>query len=158
MSFLSCSLITFLIAAMPVVELRGAIPYGVAHGLPHLFAAALAVAGNLLPAPFIIIFARRVLAWMKRKSPRLRGIAEMFERKAEKNKKALNRGITIGLMLFVALPLPGTGAWTGSLIAAVFDIRLRSALPAVAAGVALAAALVTGLAYGFGSLAGSIPG
>ncbi|MDR2614976.1 MAG: small multi-drug export protein [Oscillospiraceae bacterium] len=154
MSLLAHAVITFFIAMLPIVELRGAIPYGVANGLPHIVTAGLAVVGNILPVPFIIVFARRVFAWMKRKSPRLGRIAELFERKAEKNKKALNRGIAIGLMLFVAIPLPGTGAWTGALIAAVFDIRLKTALPAVAAGVVIAGALVTGLMFGFGSLFG----
>ncbi|MDR0445995.1 MAG: small multi-drug export protein [Oscillospiraceae bacterium] len=155
MSLFSHALITFLIAMAPVLELRFAIPYGVEVGeLSHLSAAIIAVAGNLLPVPFVIIFARRVFAWMKKKSARLGRFAEMLERKAEKNRTALNRGIVLGLMLFVAIPLPGTGAWTGSLLAAVFDIRLRTALPAITAGVLIAGALVTGITFGFGSLLG----
>ncbi|MDR1329191.1 MAG: small multi-drug export protein [Oscillospiraceae bacterium] len=154
MSLFIHGVITFLIAMLPIVELRGAIPYGVASGLPQLWAAGLAVFGNILPVPFIILFARRVFIWMKKKSPRLGRFAEMLERKAEKNKKALSRGMALGLMLFVAIPLPGTGAWTGALIAAVFDIRLKTALPAISAGVGIAGVLVTGLTYGFRSLIG----
>jgi uncharacterized membrane protein len=154
MSLFTHGVITFLIAMLPVAELRGAIPYGVVNGLPQLLAAGLAVFGNILPVPFIILFARRVFVWMKKKSPRLGKFAEMLERKAEKNKKALSRGMALGLMLFVAIPLPGTGAWTGALIAAVFDIRLKTALPAISAGVGIAGVLVTGLTYGFRSLIG----
>jgi uncharacterized membrane protein len=154
MNLFSHGVITFLIAMLPVAELRGAIPYGVVNGLPQLLAAVIAVVGNILPVPFIILFARRVFVWMKKKSPKLGRLAEMMERKAEKNRKALNRGMALGLMLFVAIPLPGTGAWTGALIAAVFDIRLKTALPAISAGVAIAGVLVTGLTYGFRSLIG----
>jgi uncharacterized membrane protein len=145
-------LITFIIAMVPVVELRGAIPIGISLGLPHLTGAITAVIGNLIPIPFIILFSRRVIAWMKRKSRRLKSLAERFENKAIAKKSALYRGEIIGLLIFVALPLPGTGAWTGALIAAVFGIRMRAAMPAIAAGVVIAGVLVTGITFGFQNL------
>jgi uncharacterized membrane protein len=134
---------------VPVVELRGAIPFGVANGLPHLVAAAVAFVGNCVPVPFIILFVRRVFNWMKRKSKKLGALAERLESRAVSKGGSMQRGIVIGLLIFVAIPLPGTGAWTGALIAAVLDIRLKTAFPAIAAGVAIAAVLVTGIMFGF---------
>jgi uncharacterized membrane protein len=132
--------------------LRAAIPLGVSLGLPHLTSALIAVAGNLVPAPFILLFARRVFVWMRKKSARLRRVAERLEQKARDNRDILYRGEVLGLIIFVALPLPGTGAWTGALIAAVLNLRLKVALPAIALGVLIAGVLVTGITFGFTSL------
>jgi uncharacterized membrane protein len=137
---------------VPIAELRVAIPVGVKLGLPHLTSALLAVAGNILPAPFIILFARRVFEWMREKSVRLRRLAERLEQKARDNKDILYKGEVLGLIIFVAVPLPGTGAWTGALIAAVLNIRLKVAFPAIALGVLIAGLLVTGITFGFTSL------
>lgn len=142
-------LITFFVSILPVVELRGAIPVGVALGLPHLTTFIIAFLGNLLPVPFIILFIRRIFAWMKQKSERLGRIAEKLEKRAEDKKGSIEKYKFWGLLIFVAIPLPGTGAWTGSLIAGMLNMRLKDALPAVIIGVLIAGILMTGLTLGF---------
>jgi uncharacterized membrane protein len=144
------ALVTFLIAMVPVVELRGAIPYGVIAGLPVWVSALAAICGNILPVPFIILFARRILNWMKTKSAWLQKVAGKLEEHA--SKKQLYRGELIGLAVFVAIPLPGTGAWTGALIAAVLGMRLKSAFPAIAIGVVVAGILISIITYGVGAV------
>jgi uncharacterized membrane protein len=141
--------ITFLISLLPVAELRAAIPVGVSLGLPVLGSAAVSVAGNILPVPFIILFARRVFAWMSRRASLLRRLAASLERRAGARGDMLYKGAVVGLIVFVAVPLPGTGAWTGALIAAVLDIRMKTALPAIGAGVIIAGVLVSGVTIGF---------
>ena len=150
--FAKC-LITFIIAMLPVVELRGAIPIGAGVlGLPVHTAALISFVGNMVPVPFVIIFVRRVFGWMRKKSRILGSFADMLENKAKSKGESLYRGELIGLIIFVAIPLPGTGAWTGAMIAAILNSRLRAALPAIGVGVAIAGILVTGITYGFKSL------
>ena len=143
-------LATVLIAMVPVVELRGAIPIGVfTFGLHPLSAAMLAAVGNMLPVPFIILFIRRILAWMKKIGGFLGKIAVWLEKRAENKSSALQKGEFWGLMIFVAIPLPGTGAWTGALIAAMLKMRLKTAVPSILLGVLVAGILVTGITVGF---------
>ena len=138
---------------LPIVELRGAIPIGAGvFGLPIHTAAIISLIGNMLPVPFIIVFIREIFGWMRKKNRRLGALADRFENKARSKSGKLYRGKLIGLMIFVAIPLPGTGAWTGALIAAILDIRLKAAVPAIGAGVLIAGILVTGITYGFTSL------
>lgn len=144
--------ITFLVSLLPVVELRGAIPIGATLGLPALTNALISIAGNILPVPFIILFCRKVFSWMRRKSARLGKWADWFENRAKAKGEGLYRGELIGLIIFVAIPLPGTGAWTGAIIAAILDIRMKTALPSILAGVLIAGVLVAGITYGFKSL------
>ena len=136
-------LFTFLVAMTPVIELRGAIPLAVARGVPPLSAACAAVLGTLLPVPFILLFIRRTLDWLNARSARCRRLAAFIERHADKRAPAVQRGAFWGLALFVAVPLPGTGAWSGALIAALLDMPLRRALPAIALGVLLAGTIMT---------------
>jgi uncharacterized membrane protein len=142
-------LITFVVSMLPVIELRGAIPIGVAMGLSPVVAAVVSIVGNILPVPFIIIFIRRIFLWMQKKSPRLKSIADRLEQKALEKGGKLYKGEIIGLAIFVAIPLPGTGAWTGALIAAILGIRMKAALPAIAAGVLVAGLIIFGVTYGF---------
>jgi uncharacterized membrane protein len=142
----------FLISLTPVMELRAAIPVGAIIGLPALACAAVSVAGNILPIPFIVLFMRRILGWMKRRSLKLGRLAAFLEKKVGSKRDALYKGTVLGLLILVAIPLPGTGAWTGALVAAALNIRLRVAMPAISAGVVIAGALVSGLTYGFKSL------
>ncbi len=142
-------IITFFVSMLPIVELRGAIPLGVSLGLNPLLCLGVSLVGNMVPIPFIIIFIRRILDWMKTKNSRLVRFAERLEKKAYSKGDLLYKGEIIGLILIVAVPLPGTGAWTGSLIAALLNIRLKAAIPAIAAGVVIAGLLVVGLTYGF---------
>ena len=140
---------TLLMAMVPVIELRGAIPYGVAvAGLEIWQAALIAVIGNLLPIPFLVVFTRDVFAGMRKKSERLDRIVVRMEKKADKNKDVVLRYQFWGLMILVAIPLPGTGAWTGALVAALMDLQLKRAMPAIALGVVIAAIIVTWITYG----------
>ncbi len=140
---------TFFMAMVPVIELRGAIPYGAGlAGLPIWQAALLAVLGNLLPVPFLIIFTRDIFAWLRKKSPKLNSIVERMEQRADRKKDVVLKYEFWGLMILVAIPLPGTGAWTGALVAAMMDMQLKRAFPAIALGVVVAAFIVTWLTYG----------
>ena len=146
------ALLTFLMAMVPVVELRGAIPYGVVAGLSIPAAFIIAVIGNLIPIPFLIVFTRKVFEWLRTKSEWLEGIVRRFEAKADKNKEVVLRYEFWGLVLLVAIPLPGTGAWTGALVAAMMDMQLKRAMPAITLGVLIAGIIVTTLTYGAGAL------
>ncbi len=141
--------LTFFVSMLPIIELRGALPLGVARGLTPVMSLIVSVVGNILPVPFIILFVRRVFTWMQSRSQRLARIAQKLESKAWSKRDILYKGEIIGLFLFVAIPLPGTGAWTGALIAAILNIRLKVAFPAIIAGVAAAGLIVFGITYGF---------
>ena len=136
----------FLVSMVPVIELRGAIPIGASLGNSPVWNALACVIGNMLPVPFILLFIRHILEWMKK--TRLHKIAEWLERKAEKHSKKVMRFATFGLFLFVAIPFPGTGAWTGALVAAMFDMRMKYALPSIFFGVVCAAVIMTLASYG----------
>ena len=145
-------LATLIISMIPVIELRGAIPIGVSLGLSHAEAMGISIIGNMLPVPFIILFIRPIFRWMTKKSGKLARLAEKLETKAEGKWDKIHRYQFFALTIFVAIPLPGTGAWSGALIAAVMNMRLRNALPSILLGVVIAGVLVTGLTYGFTSI------
>lgn len=138
-------LLTFGTAMVPVLELRGAIPVGVGmlgrSALPSVYLAA--VLGNMLPVPFIIVYIRRIFQWLRRRSRRLDGLVTRLETKAHLKGRMVTRYKYLGLCILVAIPLPGTGAWTGALVAAFLDMRLRSAVPAIFLGVVIAGILVS---------------
>ena len=136
---------TFLVSMIPIVELRGGIPFGVALGLPYPVAFVASVIGNILPAPFIIVYIRRIFQWMRQRMPTLDGMVDALERKAHLKGDKVSRYKYLGLMLFVGIPLPGTGVWTGALAAAFLDMPLRKAMPSIIAGVILAGCIMTGL-------------
>lgn len=141
-------------AMVPVIELRGAIPYGVISGLSVPAAFIIAVIGNLVPIPVLVVFTRKVFEWLRTKSDRLDRMVSRLESKAEKNQEVVNRYKFWGLVLLVAIPLPGTGAWTGALVAAMMDMRLKNAMPAIILGVIIAGVIVTTVTYGAGALLG----
>ena len=141
-------LLTFLVAMVPVVELRGAIPFGVVRGLNLWTAIIASMLGNLIPVPFIILFIRKIFAWMRAHMPKLDGLVLRMEKKAEKNRAAVEKYAFWGLVILVAIPLPGTGAWTGALVAAMMESRLKRAFPAIAIGVAIAGVIVSVITYG----------
>ena len=146
-SFAGKIIITFFMSMVPIIELRGALPSGVAMGLTPWTAFAVSVIGNMVPVPFIILFIRKILDWMKRFDG-FRRIAEKLENKAKKHEDKIAKYEALGLFILVALPLPGTGAWTGSLVAAIFDIRLKNAVPVIFAGVLTAGLIVLFITYG----------
>lgn len=138
------ALATFIVAMLPVVELRGAIPVGVAFGLPVWQAALISIVGNILPAPFIIAFIRVIMDWLRPKSKTMAKFVAWLEKKGTGPKADKVRAAEFwGLLVFVAIPLPGTGAWTGSLVAALLDIRMKRALPPIILGVLVAALIVS---------------
>ncbi len=143
---------TFFISMVPVIELRGAIPWATGMGLSPWVAIPVAIAGNLIPIPFIIIFIKRIFAWMRKVSPKLNKVVDKMEAKAEKNKAKVLRYAFWGLALFVAIPLPGTGAWTGALVAAMLDMPLKKAFPSVVLGVLCAGVVVAFVSYGAAAL------
>ena len=138
------ALATLIVSMLPVVELRGAIPVGVGLGLPVWQAAVLAMIGNMLPVPFIIAFARELMDWLRRKSDRARRFVAWLESKGKGRRADRVRQAKFwGLLLFVAIPLPGTGAWTGALVAALLNMRMKSAIPPILLGVLLAGLIVS---------------
>ena len=143
----------FLISMVPVIELRGAIPVGATLGLPWYESYIAAFLGNLLPVPFILLFIRHIISWMER-----RGIFLWFVRfvneKVRKNTHKVLKYARWGLLVFVAVPLPGTGAWTGAMIAAFLDMRMRTALSAICGGVAVAGCIMTAVSYGVAGFLG----
>ena len=140
-------LFTMLVSMVPIIELRGGIPFGVALGLPYELAFPAAVVGNIIPAPFIIVYIRRIFQWMRRYLPRLNSLVDKLERKAHLKGRKVSRYQYLGLWLFVAIPLPGTGAWTGAMAAAFLDMRLKKAMPAVILGVMTAGCVMIALTH-----------
>ena len=141
-------ILTLLVSMIPVVELRGGIPFGVAAGLPVWAAYLAAVIGNLIPVPFIVVYIRRIFMFMRQHMPRLNSVVDKMEQKAHLKSAAVLKYQYLGLAIFVAIPLPGTGAWTGALVAAFLDMRLKKALPSIAGGVLSAGLIISILSYG----------
>lgn len=152
-------LIVFLVSMVPLIELRGAILYAVMFDLPLLPSYLIAIFGNMLPVPIIYLFARKVLIWGKDKP----GIGRFFTfclEKGEKGGKKLQakagRGLFVALMLFVGIPLPGTGAWTGTLAASLLDMDFKSSVLAVMLGVLLAGIIMGAASTGVLGALGAI--
>ena len=140
--------LTLLVSMGPVVELRGGLPFGITRGLPYSVAITAAVIGNLIPVPFIILFISRIFAFLRKKIPKLERMIAALEKRAQNKGDLVEKYSALGLCILVAIPLPGTGAWTGALVAAVLGIRLKKATPAIVIGVLIAAAIVTFVTYG----------
>lgn len=147
-------IITFLIAMIPLVELRGAVPYAISSGIPLWQALLIGVIGNMLPVPIIFFFARHILEWGKEKPV----IGNFFtwclnkgHRGGQKLEEAAgDKGIFWALLLFVGIPLPGTGAWTGTLAASILDWDFKRSVLAVMLGVVLAGLIMGSLSLLFG--------
>lgn len=142
------ALLTMLISMLPVVELRGGLPAGVAMGLPIPAAFLASLIGNMIPVPFVILFVRPLFRWIRVHIPKLGGLVSRLENRAKAKSADVLRYQTWGLLIFVAIPLPGTGAWTGALIAAVLDMRLKRAVPVIFLGVVIAGCIITLLTHG----------
>ena len=139
----------FIISMIPFIELRGSIIFGAAMGLPWQHTFLVSFLRNILPVPFFILLARPIFAWLKT-TRLLAGFTQKVEDRLMKraDKVTVQKYSAVGLFLFVAIPLPGTGAWSGSLIAALLDVKMRYALPAVIAGVFAAGVIMTVASYG----------
>lgn len=139
-------ILTFLVSMVPLLELRGAIPIGVANGVPWQQAVLISMIGNMIPVPFIFFFARKVLEWGQDKPV----IGKFFSwclkkghHGGEKLQEKAGKGMFLALLLFVGIPLPGTGAWTGTLAASLLDLDFKKSILAVTCGVLLAAIIIT---------------
>ena len=151
MSFLQdkvpAELVAFVISLCPVLECRGGMIAARLMEIPFIKAFLICYIGNMLPIPFIILFIRKIFEFL-RKFSFFRKIVEKLEAKTEKNKEKVMKYEAWGLLLFVAIPFPGTGGWTGALMAALLDIRFKRALPIIALGVLIAGFIMSGLTYG----------
>lgn len=144
-------LIVFLVSMVPLIELRGAIPYAVAFDLPLIPSYIIAILGNMLPVPFIFLFARKILEWGSNKKI----IGKFFQwclKKGQKGGQKLEekagKGLYWALFLFVGIPLPGTGAWTGTLAASILDMDFKKSVVAIMSGVILAGLIMGILSLG----------
>lgn len=144
-------IIVFLVSMVPVVELRGAIPIAVGMDLDKLTSFIIAIIGNMIPVPFIYLFARKILVWGKGKKV----IGKFFSwclKKGEQGGKKLEakagRGLYFALLLFVGIPLPGTGAWTGTLAASILNMDFKKSVIAVMLGVLLAGLIMMAISFG----------
>ena len=144
-------LIVLLISMVPLIELRGAIPYAIGFQLPLLPSYIVAIIGNMIPVPFIFFFARKILEWGKDKPV----IGKFFtfclekgHKGGEKLQNSAGKGLYIALLLFVGIPLPGTGAWTGTLAASILDMDFKKSCLAIVSGVILAGIIMGLLSAG----------
>jgi len=145
------ALAVFIVSMMPVVELRGAIPFGVSLGLDWREVYLISVIGNIIPVPFIVLFFRPLIEYFEH--TRFFGkIATKLKKRTYTKMQSMNKYKLFGLFLFVAVPLPGTGAWTGAAIAALMKMRIKHSFFAILAGVFVAGILMMGISYGFGEL------
>lgn len=149
-------LTVFLISMVPLIELRGAIPYAVGFGLPTVPSYIVAVIGNMIPVPFIYLFARKILEWGKDKrfiSGFCNWCLTKGQKGGEKLQQKAGRGLYVALLLFVGIPLPGTGAWTGTLAASFLNMGFKKSVIAVLAGVVLAGVIMLAASFGvFGAI------
>lgn len=146
-------IMTLLVAMLPVVELRGAIPYGIVVGLAPWPTFLAAVIGNMIPVPFILMLIRKIFGWL-RAFPWWREKIDSLEKHAHLKGRVVHKYRTLGLLILVAIPLPGTGAWTGSLVASILDIRLKTAVPTIFTGVVIAGIITMLVTFGVGTLFG----
>lgn len=145
-------LTVFIVSLLPVLELRGGLIAARIMNMDVLRAFLFCYVGNMLPIPFILLFIRKIFDWMRHWKHLGKLILKM-EKKAEKHRGTIEKYGVWGLLILVAVPLPGTGGWTGALVAAVMDIRMRKALPVIALGVFIAGLIVAGLSFGlFGAI------
>jgi uncharacterized membrane protein len=138
--------LTFLISMVPIVELRGGVPFGITMGIKWYYALPICMIGNMIPVPFIFFFARKILEWGKDKKVTGKFFTwclEKGEKGGQKLQEKAGKGLFIALLLFVGIPLPGTGAWTGTLAASFLNMDFKKSVIAVICGVLLAGIIMT---------------
>lgn len=145
--YISPEWVVFIISMIPILELRGGLIAASILNIPIVKAIPFCIVGNIVPIPFILLFIKKILKWMQ-KIKGLRVIANWLENKAMKKSDKIKKGEFWGLALFVGIPLPGTGAWTGSLIAALLDIDIKKAVLAELLGIVIATIIMSILSYG----------
>ena len=137
----------FIISMVPLVELRGAVPLGAAAGIPWTTLFPLAILGNMLPIPLLLVFGEKLLAWAETLPP-LRKFAAAYKKKLLSKSGEVTKYARLGLYLFVAVPLPGTGAWTGSLIASLLEVDIKKSSVAIFCGLIMATVIMYVVSYG----------
>ena len=140
-------LLVFIISLLPILELRGGLLAASLLGLNPLPSYIITMVGNLLPIPFILWFITKILDWM-RKTKHLSKIANWLDKKVEKHKSSIEKFGFLGLVLFVGIPLPGTGAWTGSLIASVLEMDRKKSFIAIIIGIIMASIIMMAISFG----------
>ncbi len=151
LSFAGQETALFIVAMIPLIELRGAVILGAALNMPWYKVFIISVIGNLLPIPFIILFIKRILYMLKR-FPLFSGFIHWYEARLIKHSLKFEKVSFWALAIFVGIPLPGTGAWTGGGVAALLNMRLREAFPAIAIGVVIAGVIMTAASYGLAGM------
>lgn len=144
--YISEQAVIFIISMIPILEVRGGLVVAFSLGVPPVQALPICVIGNILPIPFILLFIKKIFAWL-RPTKVLGAVIRKLENKAMNKSSALEKGEFIGLLLFVGIPLPGTGAWTGALIAALLGIDIKKSSIAILCGVMMATTIVYVLSY-----------
>ncbi len=139
--------VSFIISMVPILELRGGLLAASLLNVDILTAVPICILGNILPIPFILWFITPIFTWLK-KTKLFRPMVEKLEAKALGKSEKIEKGYFWGLALFVGIPLPGTGAWTGALIAALLDIKFKKAFPAILVGIAIATIIMSIVSYG----------
>ena len=139
-------IVAFLMSMLPIIELRGGIIYSAARGIPFLTSFIVCFLGNILPIPFILLFIRRILRFLENFKLTER-LVKRIEGRAHAKSAKVQKYQLFGLLLIVAIPLPGTGAWTGSLVAALMDLRIKNSFPVITFGVLVAGLIMSVLSY-----------
>ncbi len=145
--YISAKAVVFIVSLMPILECRGGLIVASLLGVDIVEAIPICVIGNFLPIPFILLFIKRIFKWLKKFGPTEKVVTKLENRALNKS-DALEKGEFLGLMLFVGIPLPGTGGWTGSLIAALLDIDFKKALVAEILGILIATVIMSIVSYG----------
>ncbi len=145
--YVSKEAVVLIISMIPILELRGGLIVSKLLEVPITTAIPLCIIGNIIPIPFILLFIKQIFKWMK-KIRLFRGLVEKLENKAMSKSDNIKRYEFWGLVLFVGIPLPGTGAWTGSLIAALLDVDFKKAVLAELLGIAIATVIMSIFSYG----------
>lgn len=148
LNFLSIELTVLLTAAMPIIELRGAIPVGMSLGMSPVHATVISFIGSMIPVPFILFTIRPIFNYLKKTRLFKKLVHKLTDRSLNNNGGKIQKYGAWGLMLIVAIPLPGTGVWSGSLAAALLDMRFKWAFPAILVGNIIAAVIIMGLSNG----------
>lgn len=145
--YISKEAVVFIVSMIPILELRGGLLVSPLLGVPITTAIPLCIVGNIIPIPFILLFIKQIFKWMK-KAPFFKKIIDKLENRAMGKSDSIKRYEFWGLALFVGIPLPGTGAWTGSLIAALLEIDFKKAIVAELVGIAMATVIMSIVGYG----------